>query len=409
MQIPLAAVYFNVLIHLDMLNRRSLRVKVMQTLFALGQCREANFNIGLAEIEEALRPDLNSMEPQDKVQLKSDAKLAKSILNHKVNGGEIRESEAIPKKVEEIAAVAHKNYIDNTKKDVDRFKKDMLLDAEALVDYFLWVMSLLIAWSDLSKSEADKKKKLSPEMLLSGDFNFSKNRIIQFFRDSSKIQVSLVKNNISWEEEEDNFKSWYKDIIKKDETFSGYRRTPNPSFEDDKNLVEYLIKNIIFKTKVVLSFFEEKDIHWKENKQIVRSLVSRSVRDVEEDSKPKDFDLPDFSNNWEEDREFFEKVFDCTVENEEEYSNMIAAKTKNWEVDRLASTDKIILKMAIAEMLNFRNIPVKVTINEYIELSKNYSTPKSKQFVNGILDVISNELKESGELKKTGRGLIDNK
>lgn len=409
MQIPLAAVYFNVLIHLDMLNRRSLRVKVMQTLFALGQCREANFNIGLAEIEEALRPDLNSMEPQDKVQLKSDAKLAKSILNHKVNGGEIKESEAIPKKVEEIAAVAHKNYIDNTKKDVDRFKKDMLLDAEALVDYFLWVMSLLIAWSDLSKSEADKKKKLSPEMLLSGDFNFSKNRIIQFFRDSSKIQVSLVKNNISWEEEEDNFKSWYKDIIKKDETFSEYRRTPNPSFEDDKNLVEYLIKNIIFKTKVVLSFFEEKDIHWKENKQIVRSLVSRSVRDVEEDSKPKDFDLPDFSNNWEEDREFFEKVFDCTVENEEEYSNMIAAKTKNWEVDRLANTDKIILKMAIAEMLNFRNIPVKVTINEYIELSKNYSTPKSKQFVNGILDVISNELKESGELKKTGRGLIDNK
>ena len=88
---------------------------------------------------------------------------------------------------------------------------------------------------------------------------------------------------------------------------------------------------------------------------------------------------------------------------------MIAAKTKNWEVDRLANTDQIILKMAIAEMLNFRNIPVKVTINEYIELSKNYSTPKSKQFVNGILDVISNELKENGILKKTGRGLIDNK
>ena len=88
---------------------------------------------------------------------------------------------------------------------------------------------------------------------------------------------------------------------------------------------------------------------------------------------------------------------------------MIAAKTKNWEVDRLAITDQIILKMAIAELLNFQSIPVKVTINEYIELSKNYSTPKSKQFVNGILDVISDDLKDSGKLKKSGRGLLDSK
>lgn len=219
----------------------------------------------------------------------------------------------------------------------------------------------------------------------------------------------MLKKNISWEEEEDNYKSWYKEVVKKDEVFSEYRRTASPTFDDDKRVVEHLIKNIIFKTEVILSFFEEKDIHWKENKQIVRSLVSRSVRDVEEDSESKRFDLPDFSNNWDEDREFFEKILDCTVENDERYSEMIASKTKNWEVDRLANTDQIILKMAIAEMLNFRNIPVKVTINEYIELSKNYSTPKSKQFVNGILDVISNELKERGELKKSGRGLIDNK
>ena len=166
---------------------------------------------------------------------------------------------------------------------------------------------------------------------------------------------------------------------------------------------------MIFKEEVILSYFEEKDIHWKENKAIVRSLVARSVRDVEADSDPKSFTLPDFSNNWEEDKEFFEKIYDTTIEHDQEYSIMIAAKTKNWEVDRLANTDQIILKMAISEMMNFRNIPVKVTINEYIELSKNYSTPKSKQFVNGILDVISNELKETGQMKKSGRGLLDNK
>ncbi len=381
----------------------------MQTLFALGQCKEANFNIGLEEIEEALKPDLNSMEPQDKVLLKAEAKQAKSLLNHKVNGALLNTSETFSDNVERVASLAYKNYLDNSKKDLDQMRKDMILDAESLVDYFLWAIGLLITWSDHSKVEADKKQKISPEMLLSGDFNLSKNRVIDFFRNSSKVQVGMLKRNISWEEEEENYKNWYKENVKKDETFSEYRRTANPTFEDDKNIVDYLVKDLIFKADVILSFFEEKDIHWKENKQIVRSLVTRSIRDVEEDSESKSFDLPDFSNNWEEDKEFFEKILDHTVEHDKEYSQIIAAKTKNWEVDRLANTDQIILKMAITEMLNFQNIPVKVTINEYIELSKNYSTPKSKQFVNGILDVISNELKEQGVLKKSGRGLLDNK
>ncbi len=381
----------------------------MQTLFALGQCKEANFNIGLAEIEEVFQPDLNSMEAPNHELLKSNKKRAKSILANKVLGNPLPEGTESTKESEDAAAAAYKNYLANSKEDFKRLKKDMILDAESLVDYFLWVITLLVAWSDLSKSEADKKKKLSPERLLSGDFNFPQNRIVDFFRQSSKVQVASLKKNISWENEEDTLKSWYKDIIKKDEAFAEYRRTANPTFDQDKDIIDHLIKQVLFKEEVLLSWFEDKDIHWRENKAIVRSLVSRSVRDVEEDSESKSFDLPDFSNNWEEDKEFFEKILDTTVENDQQYSDMIAGKTKNWEIERLANTDQIILKMAISEMLNFRNIPVKVTINEYIELSKNYSTPKSKQFVNGILDVISGDLREKGELKKTGRGLMDNK
>jgi len=392
-----------------MLNRRSLRVKAMQTIFAFGQCKEANYNIGLQEIDDLFQPDLNSMEVQDRGLLKANKEQAKAVLAEKVIRRALPEGLEISKEAQSAANNAHKNYLTNTKDDLARLKKSMVLDAESLVDHFLWVMSLLIAWSDLSKSEADKKKKLSPEKLLVGDYNLSQNRVIDFFRKSSKVQVALVKKDMSWEGEEDNLKSWYKDVLKRDETFNTYRRTANPTFDQDKEIVDYLIKQIVFKADVVLSYFEEQDIHWVENKSIIRSLVARSVRDVEEDTEPKSFELPDFSNNWEEDKEFFEKILDTTVQHDLEYNEMIAAKTKNWEVDRLANTDQIILKMAISEMMNFRNIPVKVTINEYIELSKNYSTPKSKQFVNGILDVISSELKESGQLKKSGRGLLDNK
>ena len=113
--------------------------------------------------------------------------------------------------------------------------------------------------------------------------------------------------------------------------------------------------------------------------------------------------------DWEDDREFIKTLFANTVNLEPEYKELIAKNTKNWEVDRLPLTDRVILEMAIAELISFPGIPVKVSINEYIELTKEYSTPNSRQFINGILDVISKELKNAGSLRKSGRGLIDNK
>lgn len=381
----------------------------MQTLFAYYQCREANFNLGKAEVEEIFSPNLNSMEPQDKEELKKKSVQARKLFGSKVYDTTTNETIVSDADVEKAVAIAHKNYLDKTSKDLSLLKKEMVRDAEALVDYYLWVISLLLVWTDLNEKEVKKKEQISPEKLLSGDFNLSRNSILKLFRESSSIQMGISKKDIHWLEEEDTVKNWYKEVLKKDEKFGEYRRTANPGFEEDKNIIEHLIKSLIFKTEVILSFFESKDMHWQENKPIVRSLVTRSIRDIEKDTQAKDVLLPDFSNNWKEDREFFEKMLEVTVSRDKELTDMIAAKTKNWEMDRIAGTDQIILKMALAEMLNFRNIPVKVTINEYIELSKNYSTPKSKQFVNGILDVLSSELKASGEMKKSGRGLLDNK
>jgi N utilization substance protein B len=119
--------------------------------------------------------------------------------------------------------------------------------------------------------------------------------------------------------------------------------------------------------------------------------------------------LPEIAINWEEDKEFFQNIFNLTVENDDENRILIAQKTQNWDIERIAQTDKIILSMAITEMMNFPSIPVKVSINEYIDISKTYSTPKSKQFVNGLLDVLSKELTEKGLIRKSGRGLLDNK
>jgi N utilization substance protein B len=113
--------------------------------------------------------------------------------------------------------------------------------------------------------------------------------------------------------------------------------------------------------------------------------------------------------NWDDDRDFIERLFSEGAHLDNKYKELIANNTRNWEVERLPLTDRVILEMAIAELITFPNIPVKVSMNEYIELAKNYSTPKSRQFINGILDVISKEMKAAGSVKKSGRGLIDNK
>ncbi len=392
-----------------MLNRRSLRVKAMQTLFAYNQCAEANGNLGLAEIDEVFAPDLNSMEAPDHEKLKANKEQAKKLFSSKVSQIPLTDNETFSKEAQDSANAAFKEFNKRSKQDFDHLSKQMVNDAQALVNRFLEVISLLISWSDYSRIEADKKSKIDPERLLVGDFNFYKNKVIQFFRDSSKVQVALVKKDVNWEQDEDNVKNWYKEIIKKDDAYLEYRRVTNPTYQQDKEIVDHFVKQIIFKNNLILDFFEGRDIFWIEDKAIARSLVTRSIRDLEESSIPKDFGIPDFSNNWEEDKLFFEQIFKLTIENDKEYEEMISVKTENWEIDRLAITDQIILKMAITEMLNFASIPLKVTINEYIELSKNYSTPKSKQFVNGVLDVISNELQSNGRVKKSGRGLIDNK
>jgi len=160
---------------------------------------------------------------------------------------------------------------------------------------------------------------------------------------------------------------------------------------------------------VILNYFSEKDLNWTENKSVVRSLASKVLKNAANLGEASEGQLPEIAMNWDEDKEFFQNIFNFTIESDKENKALIAQKTKNWDIDRLAFTDKIIISMAITEMQRFPSIPVKVSINEYIDISKTYSTPKSKQFVNGLLDVMAKELTDSGKIRKSGRGLLDNK
>jgi N utilization substance protein B len=150
-------------------------------------------------------------------------------------------------------------------------------------------------------------------------------------------------------------------------------------------------------------FFEEKDLNWNLNKDVVKSMSTKTFK-IE---ALEDLSLQPLALQWEDDKSFFEDLYEFTLESDKDLNGWVDAQTKNWESDRLAMTDFILLKMAVAEMIRFPSIPVKVSINEYIELAKNYSTPKSGQFINGILDEISIRLISEKIIQKSGRGLID--
>jgi N utilization substance protein B len=214
---------------------------------------------------------------------------------------------------------------------------------------------------------------------------------------------------VSLDEIQLEIKEWFREYIKPAEDYQHYLTIAAPSLEEDFEIADELLKKIIFKNEVILTFFTEKDLNWTENKSVVRSLAAKVLKNSSLADTTKTEPLPEIAMNWEEDKEFFENIFNFTIANDVSSKVLISEKTKNWDIERLAFTDKVIISMALAEMIHFPSIPVKVTINEYIDISKTYSTPKSKQFVNGLLDVLAKELTEKGLIRKSGRGLLDNK
>lgn len=375
-----------------MLNRRMLRIKVMQNLFAYEQCKEANYLLAIGQIETDFQPDLNSMQVQDKALLAKNQKIAvqlfeKKFKNPKLDGSE---DEAINKSVN----AAMDLYMTQTKKDLAFLGKSMVTEVEKLSDYYHSVLGLLVAFAD--QASADKKTDHS---------NFVKNAWIKAFGDNVELRKELSKG-AGWQNKMDKVRPWFRDVIKTDPTYVEFIEEKKPDLEKQKAIIKHLCRKLIL-GGTINAWYEEEDIRWAEDREIIKGLVDKTIKSFDEATGT--IELQKLSLDWDDDKKFISHLFDRSVKLPPEHRNLIASNTKNWEVDRLPLTDRVILEMAIAEMIEFPNVPVKVSINEYIELTKEYSTPKSRQFVNGILDVISKELMNNGAIKKSGRGLIDNK
>ncbi len=378
----------------------------MQALYAFQLAREADKEVVKLKLAECYLPDLNSTEVQDKDALKEAQKRATRLFEENFENGHVESAEDIPEEMIKTVNEHIEMYNEFISKDKSHTQKNMLNELDRLYNLYLKLLLIPQEFAQLDKRNADKQVSKTSEPGKS-KFNFHKNPYVMAFKEFKALELEVIRKNITWDNHREQLTSWFKELRKDDETFKEYQAKSAPTDEDHLEMLNLVLKSVPFKMDNASLFLEEENLHWAENKAIIKSLINKTLKSFEKDSEEK-FELMELNKNEEEDLPFFKELFKATIGEDEKFEDIIAKKAKNWEVGRMASLDRIILKMALAEMINFPSIPVKVSINEYIELSKKYSTPKSKQFVNGILDVLANELTSEGVIRKSGRGLIDN-
>jgi N utilization substance protein B len=226
--------------------------------------------------------------------------------------------------------------------------------------------------------------------------SLSHSPMLQRLQDDDALAKRVQQEGAGWGDYMPQVESWYNQLVKKDPAIRQYLTCP-VSPAQDQQLLEFLIDNIIFKERVILSFFCDLDLRWAAHKHVVRRLVHRGLsRFVKNPEKGLSMAALDLAPYRESGRCFYTDLVCKTLQKDEELEALIAQKARNWAIDRIMLLDKTIIKLALCEMLYFVTIPIKVSINEYIDLSKAYSMPKSSQFVNGLLDAVADTLRRGG-------------
>ena len=245
---------------------------------------------------------------------------------------------------------------------------------------------------------------LPSENDLNPNKKFTSNRTLALLSSNISLLDKLKHEEIYWDENPELVGKIFRQI-QDSETYSNYLNDEHSSFIEDRKFVSAIFMEFIAPNEDVHTYLEEKSIFWLDDFEVGNLSVIKTIKSFKENSDQYARLLPLFKN--EEDKIFAFDLLKRTILNSLEYNKYIVETASNWDEERISDMDKMLMKMAICELLNFETIPVKVTLNEYIELSKDYSSNKSKIFINGVIDKLIIRFKKEGVLKKLGRGLVE--
>jgi N utilization substance protein B len=290
--------------------------------------------------------------------------------------------------------------------DLKKDEKFLLHSLNSMYDLYLLLISLLIEVNKKAEDylEKSQKKHLATQEEKNPSRKFINNELILLLKNNELIKTEIEKRKLNYW----NLDFEYVDIIFKaileSSIYKDYMNEKTKSFHNDKEFIIEIFKTVIAPNDKLYDYIEDKKLTWIDDLPIVNTSILKLFRKVKPDVIDSFFTPKLFKD--EEDKAFAIELFQKTLLNTSKFNKEIAVKTINWDSERLAKMDTVLLQMAICEFQKFPSIPVKVTINEYLEIAKEYSTPKSSNFLNGILDKIVKEYQSNGEHSKVGRGLI---
>ena len=291
--------------------------------------------------------------------------------------------------------------------DIKQHEKNLLLGIDKVYEMYIWMLSLI---SEIVEyADTDALERANKHLPTAEDLNASKkilgNRFTLSLSQNKDYIAGLKKYKVAWDFEPELVKTLFT-ILKNSTEYKEYILKTGDTIQTDKDIIKFIFKKVILKSSLAEQVFEDKFINWPTDKDVLQALIAKTFKNFSSEDFQEN-ELAEVTGNWDEDREFIVNLFEDSIRYNNDYQELITNKTQNWEPERIAMMDTLLMKMAIAEFINFTSIPVKVTINEYLEISKEFSTPKSNSFINGILDKILFELKAASKIKKIGRGLIE--
>lgn len=284
-------------------------------------------------------------------------------------------------------------------------EKFLLKSMEDMYDLFLLMLNLMIETRNHAEEYLEKASKKHLATKDEQDFSrkFIDNELLALLDSSERFNELITDRKLLNWSKDDEYKAIIWESLRNSIIYKNYTANKSQSFNEDKNFLLEFFSEIIAPNEKLYDYLEDHKLTWLDDLPIINTTIFKLIERISKDSKR--FTIPKLYRNLE-DREYATDLIRKTVINEPEFTEEISKKTPNWDKDRIAEIDAIVMRMAICEFTRFPSIPVKVTINEYLEIAKEYSTPKSSIFINGILDKISKEYKEEGKLNKMGRGLL---
>ncbi|MBT8317043.1 MAG: transcription antitermination factor NusB [Lutibacter sp.] len=288
--------------------------------------------------------------------------------------------------------------------NLDKEEKFLYASIDKLYDLYALVLRLLVEVRNLEKKqiEISQKKHLATAEELKPNSKFIDIEIFKLLSESVSLSTYLEKNSLNYWDLDSEYVHEILKLTKKSELYISFMKAESSSFQEEKEFVVALFKEIIAPNEKLADYFEDKSISWVDDIPFVNTWIVKTLNQI----KPnRAFHLGNLYKDID-DKNFVVDLFRKVVLNHTEYEDDIKDKTPNWDSDRIADIDMILIKMAICEFLKFPSVPARVTINEYIEISKDYSTEKSSFFINGVLDKILKDFTASKRLSKIGRGLL---